>query len=108
MDGDHTMDIEAVVARVMGSRWPWLMDMHLYYFSRRTLAAMLVKTGFDVVKQGAQGRYLRLGYLATRVGGLSPAAGRAAERVVDAPRLEGAAMPVNFGDLITIYGHRSH
>jgi 2-polyprenyl-3-methyl-5-hydroxy-6-metoxy-1,4-benzoquinol methylase len=103
----HTMDIDAPVARLMGSRWPWLMDMHLTYFSRRTLAAMLEKTGFEVVRQGAQGRYLRMGYLATRVGGLSAGAGRAAEKLVGVLGLEGAAVPVNFGDLITIYGRRS-
>lgn len=103
----HTMDIDAPVARLMGSRWPWLMDMHLTYFSRRTLAAMLEKTGFEVVRQGAQGRYLRMGYLATRVGGLSTGAGRAAEKLVGALGLEGAAVPINFGDLITIYGRRS-
>ncbi|HMT19939.1 MAG TPA: class I SAM-dependent methyltransferase, partial [Promineifilum sp.] len=32
----HTMDIDAPIARLMGPRWPWLMDMHLYYFSGRT------------------------------------------------------------------------
>jgi hypothetical protein len=39
----HTMDIDSLFARVMGSRWPWLMEMHIYYFSRRTLKPMLEK-----------------------------------------------------------------
>lgn len=102
----HTMDIDSPVARLMGGRWPWLMDMHLYFFSRRTLAAMVERQGFKVVWQGAQGRYLRMGYLATRVGGLSSAAGRAAERLVSALGMDERAIGVNFGDLITIYAQR--
>ena len=35
----HTMDVDSLTARVMGSRWPWLMDMHLHYFSQKTLRA---------------------------------------------------------------------
>jgi 2-polyprenyl-3-methyl-5-hydroxy-6-metoxy-1,4-benzoquinol methylase len=102
----HTMDIDAPVARLMGERWPWLMDMHLYYFSQRTLSAMLNRLGFEVVQRGAQGRYLRLGYLASRVGGLHPSLGRVASRAVNALGLQDRAVPVNFGDLMTIVSRR--
>lgn len=102
----HTMDIGAPVARLMGARWPWLMDMHLTYFDRRTLPAMIARAGFDIVWQGAQGRYLRLGYLASRVGGLHPGLGRAARAAVERLGLRAAAVPVNFGDLITCVGRR--
>ncbi len=102
----HTMDIGSPVARLMGARWPWLMDMHLYYFNRRTLPAMIAGHGFDIVWQGAQGRYLRLGYLASRVGGLHAGLGRAARRAIDGLGLGAAAVPVNFGDLITCIGRR--
>ena len=67
----HTMDIDSLAAKVMGRRWPWLMDMHIHYFSKRTLAEMLEAVGFEVVWIGAEGRYLSLGYLATRIGGIS-------------------------------------
>ena len=103
----HTMDISAPIARLMGARWPWLMDMHLTYFDRRTLPAMIAGHGFDIVWPGAQGRYLRLGYLASRVGGLHPGLGRAARAMVERLGLRGAAVPVNFGDLITCIGRAS-
>lgn len=102
----HTMDIDALVARLMGERWPWLMEMHLYYFSRRTLTAMLERLGFALVRRGAQGRYLRLGYLASRLGGLHPALGRLAYRTVAGLGLQDRAVPVNFGDLMTIMSRR--
>lgn len=103
----HTMDIDAPVARLMGKRWPWLMDMHLYYFSARTLGQMLAEHGYQVVWQGAQGRYLRLGYLASRVQGMQAGLGRAARATVKGLGLSESAIPVNFGDLRTFISRRS-
>lgn len=102
----HTMDFGAPIARLMGGRWPWLMDMHLYYFDRRTLRALHERHGYRVVWQGAQGRYLRLGYLASRVGGVSGGLGRLAGGVVERLGLREVAVPVTFGDLMTIVSRR--
>jgi 2-polyprenyl-3-methyl-5-hydroxy-6-metoxy-1,4-benzoquinol methylase len=102
----HTMDIDSVVARLLGRRWPWLMDMHLHYFSRRTLAEMLRQKGFEVLWIGPQGRYLTLGYLVTRLAALSRPAGRVARATVDGLGLAGKTIPLNFGDLITAYARR--
>lgn len=102
----HTMDINSVAARLMGSRWPWLMDMHLYYFSRSTLNRLLVKSGFDVVWSGVEGRYLRLGYIANQLRGISPRLGQATAATVDRLNLAHVALPVNFGDLFTIHARR--
>ena len=68
----HTINIESPFARLMDHRWPWLMEMHLYYFSPQTLTQMLEKAGFQVIQTVTQGRYLRLGYLLSR---LEPYAG---------------------------------
>ncbi|MEE8391286.1 MAG: class I SAM-dependent methyltransferase [Anaerolineae bacterium] len=99
----HTVDIDSLFARLMGARWPWLMEMHMYYFSRRTLRGMLEKCGFQVLNDRPQGRYLRLGYLMNRVSALLPFAGRPAEWLVTKLGLRGLAVPVNLGDLITAY-----
>ena len=99
----HTMDIDSLFARVMGARWPWLMEMHVYYFSQRTLAAMLAKAGFQVLRSEAQGRYLRLGYFATRISGFSPVVGRLLSKLFRLTRLNEMPVPLNFGDLVTAY-----
>lgn len=80
--------------------------MHIHYFSQRTLTQLLQKQGFDVVWSGAQGRYLRLGYLATRLKGLSALLGTLAQRLVDQLTLAEVAVPVNFGDLFTLFARR--
>lgn len=102
----HTMDVESPLARLMGPRWPWLMDMHLTYFSRQTLAALVERNGFAVAQVAPQGRYLSMGYLATRLGGISEGLGQATSRLVSAAGLEDKSVPVNFGDLITLYAQR--
>jgi SAM-dependent methyltransferase len=102
----HTIDIESRFARLMGPSWPWLMEMHIYYFSRRTLWKMLEGCGFRVLAARPQGRYLRLGYLMNRVGALVPAVGRPAEWLVTRLGLRGLAVPVNLGDLFTAYARK--
>ena len=101
------IECQPVGARLLGARWPWLMEMHIYYFSHRTLSAMLTKAGFQVLRAEPQGRYLRLGYFATRVSGFSPFLGRKLARVFQTLRLSGQAIPLNFGDLFTAYALKS-
>ncbi len=90
----------------MGARWPWLMEMHIYYFDRRTLRAMLARAGFTVQAIRAQGRYLRLGYLANRLAALVPWLGRPAERLITRLGLRGVPVAVNLGDLCTAYARK--
>ena len=102
----HTIDIDSLFARLMGSHWPWLMEMHLFYFSRRTLGDLLAKRGFEVLSDRPQGRYLRLGYLSNRLAALAPVVGRPVEWLVTRMGLRGTAVHVNLGDLVTVYARR--
>lgn len=104
----HTMDIDSLMARLMRGRWPWLMDMHIHYFSQKTLQQMLEKNGFEVVWSGAEGRYLRLNYLISRVAALSRPLGQFANWLINGLRLGGVAVPLNFGDLFTVYAKRPY
>ncbi len=104
----HTMDIDSLMARLMRGRWPWLMDMHIHYFSQKTLRQMLEKNGFEVVSSGAEGRYLRLNYLVSRVEAMSRPLGRLANWVVNGLGLGHVAVPLNFGDLFTVYAKRPY
>jgi 2-polyprenyl-3-methyl-5-hydroxy-6-metoxy-1,4-benzoquinol methylase len=103
----HTMDSASLTARLMGRRWPWFMEMHIHFFTPRTLGQLLERCGFVVVGSHTVGRYLRLGYLAGRLSGLSRPLGRLAETVVSRAGLSTTAIPVNFGDLFTLYAVRA-
>ena len=102
----HTMDINSLFSRLLGKRWPWYMEMHLFYFSRRTMSAMLNKVGFDTVWMGAQGRYLQASYLASRVTALIPWLGRPLERLVTKLHLHSCPLRINLGDLFTTYAQK--
>jgi 2-polyprenyl-3-methyl-5-hydroxy-6-metoxy-1,4-benzoquinol methylase len=102
----HTIDIESAFARLMGARWPWLMEMHLYYFSPRTLSKMLAQNGFRLIRSHAQGRYLRLGYFATRIEPYNKTLYRALDALIARLNLGSVAIPVNFGDLFTLYARK--
>jgi len=102
----HTIDIESLFARLMGPRWPWLMEMHLYYYSQQTMVRMLEKAGFHVVWKGAQGRYLRAGYLASRLALLMPPLGKPLAWLITTLRLRGVPVRINLGDLFTTYAQK--
>jgi hypothetical protein len=63
-----TIDTGSLVARVLGARWPWLMDMHLVYFDRPTISALLEEAGFVA---GVEAVFIRAVGLPLR--GLRPA-----------------------------------
>ncbi|HEC22633.1 MAG TPA: class I SAM-dependent methyltransferase [Chloroflexi bacterium] len=102
----HTMDIESLFARLMGSRWPWLMEMHIHYFSRRTLGEVLEKAGFRVVRIRPEGRFLRLRYLTTRLRPYSAFLADVVDGLGRVTGLDKVPLPVNFGDLVTAYARR--
>ncbi len=102
----HTMDTDSLFSHLMGKRWPWYMEMHLFYFSRRTMTQMLQKAGFEVMWMGAQGRYLQSGYLASRLTALAPWLGRPLEALLTLCRLRQWPLRINLGDLVTTYARK--
>ena len=74
------MDVDALFPRVAGRFWPWYMQMHLVYFSRRTLGELLRRCGFEVVEITRHRRIVRVSYAVSRLGTYS----RTAERVARA------------------------
>jgi 2-polyprenyl-3-methyl-5-hydroxy-6-metoxy-1,4-benzoquinol methylase len=105
--GITTMQIDSPVARLLGSRWPWLMQMHLYYFSVRTLSAMLEQCGFEVVKVAPHRRIVRLAYLLSRTERWSPGLAQGLQAAADRLGFGQWLVPVDLGDIFTLYARRS-
>ncbi|HEV2061221.1 MAG TPA: class I SAM-dependent methyltransferase, partial [Solirubrobacteraceae bacterium] len=69
-------DAGSRVARVMGARWWSVIPTHVQYFTRRSLATLLRRHGFEPVEVRTQPKAFTVGYYLGRLGGYSPAAGR--------------------------------
>jgi SAM-dependent methyltransferase len=77
-------DYGSLAARAMGRRWVFLLTVHLYYFTRRSMADILARCGFEVQGFKPYLQTLELGYVAQRaapylgpLGGLATGSARA-------------------------------
>ncbi len=69
-------DYGSLAARLLGSRWPFLLTVHLYYFTPATMSALLRRTGFEPLGYKPHLQTLELGYVAQRAAPyLGPLAG---------------------------------
>lgn len=101
-----TMDVDSLFARVAGSRWPWYMQMHLVYFSRRTLTELLRREGFQIADVVSHTRRVRLSYLASRLEAYSQPAARAVGASLERLGLDRRTVGVNLGDIFTVVARR--
>ena len=69
-------DYGSLAARMLGSRWPFLLTVHLYYFTPATMTAILRRTGFEPLGYKPHLQTLELGYVGMRAAPyLGPLAG---------------------------------
>ena len=101
-----TMDVDAHVARLLGSRWPWYMQMHLFYFSRRTLRALVERSGFEVLEIRRHRRIVRIAYLVSKLDGRIGRFYEPLRRIVDASGLGQVLVGVDLGDIVTLYARK--
>ncbi len=68
---------DSLPARLMRVRWIGYakLDEHLWYFTARTLAEILRRTGFEPIWRRTAGKHVSLGFFAKRVGFYSRALG---------------------------------
>ncbi len=105
--GITTMNIDSLVGRLLGPRWPWLMQMHLYYFSERTLTAMLERCGFRVVGVAPHRRIVSVAYLCSRAAVWAPGPARLLQRAAERLGMAEHLVPIDLGDIFTVYARRS-
>jgi SAM-dependent methyltransferase len=62
-----TPDIESLSAKLLQGRWWGLRPAHIYYFSRKTMRALLHRAGFEVVFEKSYGRVFTWEYWLSRL-----------------------------------------
>lgn len=98
-----TMTIDSLLVRLLGSRWPWYMRMHLCYFTPATLATALDQAGWRLVATHGYGHVVTTDYLAHKLGAWAPALSGAARRALRALGVAGRTITISLGDFMTAY-----
>jgi 2-polyprenyl-3-methyl-5-hydroxy-6-metoxy-1,4-benzoquinol methylase len=80
-------DIGSWIARLMGRHWVFLMSVHLYYFTRRTVTGLLQSLGFIMLKSSPHLQTLQLGYIVYRMQTHSAALARTSKWFADLLKL---------------------
>lgn len=64
-----TINISSWFSKLLGPHWPWLIRIHLWYFTPKTAKMMIEKSGFEMIHSGDQVRWFSLPYLLNRFTG---------------------------------------
>lgn len=93
-----TLDIASWFPRFMGRRWPWIMEMHLFYFDSAVLQQMLQDAGFDVIYVEPYCHYASLRYIYQKIcAALPKSLGTAL--LIGNKLIPEWVVPINFGDI---------
>ena len=94
-----TLNFDSWPPRILGERWPWMMDMHLYYFNEEIISDMLARAGFSLEYVGTYCHIITAEYLMGKLESLRvPGAGIARRAVARTP-LKRAFIPFRLGDI---------
>jgi 2-polyprenyl-3-methyl-5-hydroxy-6-metoxy-1,4-benzoquinol methylase len=95
-----TVNAAGLHARVRKGAWPWFIRSHLFYFTPRTLTAMLREAGFDLVEWTVVPRSFHLSYIAHRAG---PSHGALAKAAAAVSKVIDPKVPMGWlGDIVLV------
>lgn len=98
-----TMNVDALLPRLLRGRWPWYMLMHQYFFTPETMSRMLEDVGFEVIAIEPHIRITYVRYVVSKLEAYSGGLHKAAKLLTEKAGLGGVRIPVNLGDLMTVY-----
>ena len=59
-------NIDSLACKIMKTKWPFYLNVHLYYFNRDTIESILNKYDFSLINHFSHWQFLELGYLIKR------------------------------------------
>ena len=94
-----TLNIKNWFPRVMKENWPWLMDMHLYYFEEEVINDMLGKSGFKLLLVDKYCHFITLDYFLVKLSSLGIPGMGFFQRLIPNKILRELRIPFSFGDI---------
>ena len=97
-----TPDAGSRVARALGARWWSVIPTHVHLFTRRSLAALLERHGFEVLEVATSPKSFSVGYYLGRLGGYRPALAQSVVAVAQRLGLAERLWAPDFGDRVAV------
>jgi len=91
-------DAGSAVARILGRRWWSVIPTHVQYFTRRSIAELLRRSGFEILDIGTAPKAFTVRYYLERVGGYSEAMCRLLVRAAQTAQLDERLWAPDFRD----------
>ncbi|MCI0650789.1 MAG: class I SAM-dependent methyltransferase [Planctomycetes bacterium] len=102
-----TLDVKSWFPRLAGRRWPWLMEMHLFYFSKPVMERFFAKTGFRMVEARPYRHYISARYFAEKLVHLAPPALAWLPKALRWVTPRGIFVPFQLGDIKLFVARRA-
>ncbi|MCP5103392.1 MAG: class I SAM-dependent methyltransferase [bacterium] len=97
----HMVDSGAV--RLLGTRYPFFMDMHLVHFSRTTITRILEEQGYELLRIAPHHRILRSGYFLEKLAVKMPAGGSFVRKLSKKKWVSQRFIRIGFLGLVNIF-----
>jgi len=94
-----TLDIDNWFPKLMGKHWPWLMEMHLFYYKTDTTEQLLNKAGFKILKSEKYKHYVSIHYLAGKIIAILPSWLEKTLSIARRAMPQKIMIPISFGDI---------
>ena len=94
-----TLDIDNWLPKLMGKHWPWLMEMHLFYFKSDTTEKLLNKAGFKIIESEKYIHYVSIHYLFGKIIAILPEWLEKPLCFVSDVLPQKIVLPISFGDI---------
>ena len=91
--------MDSFIARILGYNYQWIMPMHLYYFSRKTLKKILQDNNLKIVKIKQDVHIVSLKYFFLKLSALVPLIGSLFLFMSKIKIFEKFNIKINLGDL---------
>ena len=104
----NTPNIDSLIGKILRARWWGIKQLHLYYFSRKTLHAMFESTGFNPIKTKSHVRVFTLKYWLGRLRGYNEPIYNIFMFLIKHGLIRNGLFRVDFGDQIEVYASKMH
>ncbi|MCB0405364.1 MAG: class I SAM-dependent methyltransferase [Bdellovibrionales bacterium] len=81
------------MAKLAGRKWWFIISVHLYYFTPKTIEKLLNQAGFKVVETGPHFQMLQFGYLLYRLEAYLPGLAKFFGKIAKTLKLDGLLIP---------------